>query len=48
MQAARPCVITNIQARFANGVLTLLEPVDVEEGKEVVVWIEDATPQSNG
>ena len=41
-------MITNIQARYANGVLRLLEPVDLEEGKEVVVSIEDATSQSNG
>ena len=48
VQAGRRSVITNIQARYANGVLRLLEPVDLEEGKEVVVSIEDATSQSNG
>ena len=38
----------NVKARYANGVLTPLEPLDLEEGREVVVSIEDATPQANG
>ena len=38
----------NIKARYENGVLTPLEPLDLEEGKEVVVSIEDALPQANG
>ena len=32
-------VIANVKARFAKGVLTPLEPLDMEEGKEVVVSI---------
>ena len=35
-------MIANVKARFSNGVLTPLEPLDLEEGKEVVVSIEDA------
>ena len=34
-------MIANVKARFSNGVLTPLEPLDLEEGKEVVVSIED-------
>ena len=34
-------MISNVKARFSNGVLTPLEPLDLEEGKEVVVSIED-------
>ena len=37
-------MIANVKARFSNGVLTPLEPLDLEEGKEVVVSIEDAPP----
>lgn len=37
-------MIVNVKARFSNGVLTPLEPLDLEEGKEVVVSIEDAPP----
>ena len=33
-------MITNIKARYANGVLTLLEPLDLEEGTEVMVSVE--------
>ena len=36
-------MIANVKARFSNGVLTPLEPLDLEEGKEVVVSIEDAS-----
>ena len=32
----------NVKARFSNGALLPLEPLDMEEGKEVVVSIEDA------
>ena len=39
--------MTSVKARFANGVLTPLEPLDLEEGKEVVVSIEEA-PQETG
>ncbi len=41
-------MIANIKARYENGVLTPLEPLDLEEGKEVVLSIEDAAPQANG
>ena len=41
-------MIANIKARYENGVLMLLEPLDLEEGQEVVVSIEDAAPQANG
>ena len=41
-------MIANIKARYANGVLTPLEPLDLEEGAEVVVSVEAATPQANG
>lgn len=37
-------MITNVKARYANGVLTPLEPLDLEEGKEVMVSIKDAPP----
>lgn len=35
-------MIANVKARYSNGVLTPLEPLDLEDGKEVVVSIEDA------
>ncbi len=41
-------MIANVKARFSNGVLTPLEPLDLEEGKEVVVSIEDAPPPAKG
>ena len=34
-------MIAHIRARFSHGVLEPLEPLDLEEGKEVVVSIED-------
>lgn len=34
-------MIVNVKARYADGVLTPLEPLDLDEGKEVVVSIED-------
>lgn len=37
-------MIANVKARYSNGVLTPLEPLDLEEGKEVLVSIEDSTP----
>ena len=37
-------MIANVKARYSNGVLTLLEPLDLEDGKEVMVSIEDALP----
>lgn len=33
-------MIANIKARYANGVLTPLEPVDLEEGADVMVSVE--------
>ena len=35
-------MIANVKARFSNGALVPLEPLDLEEGKEVVVSIDDA------
>ena len=35
-------MVSNVKARYANGVLTPLEPLDLEEGQEVVVSIGDA------
>ena len=37
-------MITNVRARYANGVLTPLEPLGLEEGAEVMVSITE-TPQ---
>ena len=37
-----PVMITNVKARYTNGVLTPLEPLDLEEGKEVMVSIDEA------
>lgn len=34
-------MITNVKARYANGVLTPLEPLDLEEGKEVTLSISE-------
>ena len=34
-------MIAKLKARYANGVLTLLEPIDLEEGQEVMIRIED-------
>ena len=39
-------MIANVRARFSNGVLEPLETLDLDEGQEVVVSIEDATPQA--
>ena len=41
-------MIASVRARYANGILTLLEPLDLEEGKEVVVSIEEALPRETG
>ena len=35
-----------VRARYANGVLTPLEPLDLEEGAEVELKIEAALPQA--
>lgn len=34
-------MITNVKARFTNGALVPLEPLDLEEGREVTVSVED-------
>ena len=34
--------MVNVKARYANGVLTPLEPLSLEEGAEVVVSVEAA------
>ena len=34
-------MIVNVKARYADGVLTPLEPLDLDEGKEVMVSIGD-------
>ena len=39
--------MATIRARYEKGVLTPLEPLDLEEGKEVVVSVQDA-PQPGG
>ena len=41
-------MIANVKARYSNGVLTPLDPLYLEEGKVVVLSIEDAAPQANG
>ena len=37
--------MVNVKARYANGVLTPLEPLDLEEGAEVVMSIEEPPPE---
>jgi predicted DNA-binding antitoxin AbrB/MazE fold protein len=37
-------MIAKVKARFSDGVLTPLEPLNLEEGKEVTVSIEDTPP----
>ncbi len=39
-------MIANVKARFSNGALMPLEPLDLEEGDEVMVSVE-ATPAPN-
>ena len=41
-------MIANVKARYENGVLTPLEPLDLEEGREVMVSIEDAPSPASG
>lgn len=41
-------MIAHVKARYENGVLTPLEPLDLEEGAEVTVSVEEAPPQANG
>ena len=38
-------MIARVRARYANGVLTPLEPLDIEEGAEVRVSVEDNPPK---
>ena len=37
-----------VKARYADGVLTLLEPLDLEDGSELTVTIYDASPPRRG
>ena len=37
-------MIASVKARYENGVLTLLEPLDLEDGREVTVSIEEIDP----
>ncbi len=41
-------MIANVRARYANGVLTPLEPLDLEEGAEVVVSVGEAQSPKQG
>ena len=41
-------MIANVRARFTNGVLEPLEMLDLDEGQEVLVSIENATPTARG
>ncbi len=40
-------MIANVKARFSNGALTPLEPLDLEEGEEVTVSIKPQTQLSD-
>ncbi|WP_419926691.1 antitoxin family protein [Candidatus Poriferisocius sp.] len=39
---------TTVKATYANGVLTPTEPLDIEEGREVTVSIDDAPTAGGG
>ena len=39
---------TSVRAGYSNGVLTPLEPLDLEEGKEVIVSVEEARVTGRG
>lgn len=39
-------MVANVKARYAGGVLTPLEPLDLEEGEEVRLSIEGSQPSS--
>ena len=41
-------MIANVKARYSDGVLTPLEPLDLEEGKEVLVSIEGVSQEPPG
>ena len=36
-------MIANVKARYTNGVFTPLEPLDLEEGAEVALTVEETT-----
>ena len=38
--------MTTIRAKYRNGVLTPLEPLEIEEGAEVIVSLENAAPEA--
>ena len=40
-------MIANVKARFSNGVLTPMEPLDLEEGQEVMVSIVEDVPSTD-
>ena len=41
-------MLTHIKARFYNGALVPMEPLDLEEGQEVRVLVEDAHAEGSG
>ena len=41
-------MIASVKARYENGVLTPLEPLDIEDGSEVTVSIEKVDPPVQG
>ena len=41
-------MIATVKARYSDGVLTPLEPLDLEDGCEVTVSIDDAPPPRRG
>lgn len=41
-------MIANVKAKYSNGVLTPLEPLDLAEGAEVTVSVEEAPSPQGG
>lgn len=41
-------MIANVKAKYSNGVLTPLEPLDLAEGAEVTVSVEEARSPQGG
>lgn len=41
-------MMTQVRVRYSKGTLTPLEPLDLEEGEELVVHIENNRPSPNG
>ena len=41
-------MVTHVKARFCNGALVPLEPLDLEEGQEVRVSVEGASIEEKG